>query len=188
MSTLKQRAEAVAELAAKAAEEMRGFDVNGWPNLVDDMALVVADLLTEIERLSAVQAGADGRDAIYNTFDAIHCVSVKETDLVPFVHPHYGPGSFFTENCILVEDAIQTRAIVALLPGVYYMDPPDGGSITVLEQLRRMAKDAERYRWLMDGRKLWKEDIKPVVMAGADLKADGLLDEAIDAAISKEAK
>lgn len=30
------------------------------------------------------------------------------------------------------------------------MDPPDGGSVTVFEQLQRMAKDAERYRWLRD--------------------------------------
>ena len=36
----------------------------------------------------------------------------------------------------------------AALPGVYYMDPPDGGDVSVSEQLRRMAKDAERYRLL----------------------------------------
>lgn len=35
-----------------------------------------------------------------------------------------------------------------VLPGAYYMDPPDGGDVPVLEQLRRMAKDAERYRFL----------------------------------------
>ena len=34
----------------------------------------------------------------------------------------------------------------ALLPGPYYMDPPDGGSVTVLEQFRRMALDAQRWR------------------------------------------
>ncbi|MCA8251812.1 hypothetical protein LGM89_00915 [Burkholderia sp. AU31624] len=34
----------------------------------------------------------------------------------------------------------------ALLPGVYYMDPPDGGNVSLLEQLRRMAEDAARYR------------------------------------------
>lgn len=42
------------------------------------------------------------------------------------------------------------RAIVAqlcaLLPGPYYMDPPDGGSVTVMEQLRRMADDARKWR------------------------------------------
>lgn len=42
-------------------------------------------------------------------------------------------------------------ALTALLPGVTYMDPPDGGSVTLVEQFARMAKDAERYRWLRYG-------------------------------------
>lgn len=37
----------------------------------------------------------------------------------------------------------------AALPGPYYMDPPDGGDVSIPEQLRRMAKDAARYRWLI---------------------------------------
>lgn len=40
--------------------------------------------------------------------------------------------------------------LIALLPGVYYMDPPDGGDVSVVEQFRRMAKDAARYRFLRD--------------------------------------
>lgn len=36
----------------------------------------------------------------------------------------------------------------AALPGAYYMDQPDGGDVSVSEQLKRMAKDAERYRML----------------------------------------
>lgn len=36
----------------------------------------------------------------------------------------------------------------AVLPGAYYMDQPDGGDVSVSEQLKRMAKDAERYRLL----------------------------------------
>jgi hypothetical protein len=39
---------------------------------------------------------------------------------------------------------------IALLPSATYMDPPDGGSVSVLEQFRRMAQDAARYRWLRD--------------------------------------
>lgn len=35
-----------------------------------------------------------------------------------------------------------------VLPGPYYMDLPDGGDVSVSEQLKRMAKDAERYRLL----------------------------------------
>lgn len=36
------------------------------------------------------------------------------------------------------------------LPGTYYMDPPDGGNVSIPEQIRRMAKDAARYRWLRE--------------------------------------
>lgn len=36
----------------------------------------------------------------------------------------------------------------ALLPGPHYMDPPDGGSVSVLEQFKRMVQDAARYRWM----------------------------------------
>ncbi|HCF3885657.1 TPA: hypothetical protein NID48_005185 [Pseudomonas aeruginosa] len=31
----------------------------------------------------------------------------------------------------------------------HYMDPPDGGNVSIPEQIRRMAKDAARYRWLI---------------------------------------
>lgn len=46
------------------------------------------------------------------------------------------------------EARIERDAMADVLPGYYYMDPPDGGDVPVLEQLRRMAKDAERYRFL----------------------------------------
>jgi hypothetical protein len=39
-------------------------------------------------------------------------------------------------------------AMIATLPGTYYMDPPDGGSVMPEEQMRRMSQDAARYRWL----------------------------------------
>lgn len=41
---------------------------------------------------------------------------------------------------------IAIKELCALLPGPYYMDPPDGGSVTVLEQLQRMAEDAAKWR------------------------------------------
>lgn len=34
----------------------------------------------------------------------------------------------------------------ALLPGSYYMDPPDGGGPSILEQVSRMAEDARKWR------------------------------------------
>ena len=33
--------------------------------------------------------------------------------------------------------------IIALLGGSHYMDPPDGGDVSLLEQLRRMAEAAK---------------------------------------------
>ncbi len=46
--------------------------------------------------------------------------------------------------------SIEDEDLVRLLPGMYYMDPPDGGDVSLLEQLQRMAEDAARYRWLRD--------------------------------------
>lgn len=38
-------------------------------------------------------------------------------------------------------DAERGNALCELLPGVQYMDPPDGGNVTPLEQVRRMIAD-----------------------------------------------
>ena len=40
----------------------------------------------------------------------------------------------------------QLEACAAALPGPYYMDPPDGGGVSVSEQLRRMGEDAALWR------------------------------------------
>jgi len=79
------------------------------------------------------------------------------------------------------------RSAALTLPGVYYMDPPDGGSVPLGEQVRRMAVDAARYRWLRgreDGRYLtvyaFRTDIDEVCLGDE-------LDAAIDAAMAKEA-
>ncbi|HHN0556666.1 TPA: hypothetical protein ACRNVP_005207 [Pseudomonas aeruginosa] len=42
------------------------------------------------------------------------------------------------------------KECASALPGTYYMDPPDGGDVSIPEQIRRMAKDAARYRWLRE--------------------------------------
>ncbi|HCF2959110.1 TPA: hypothetical protein NIB40_004872 [Pseudomonas aeruginosa] len=42
------------------------------------------------------------------------------------------------------------KECASALPCTYYMDPPDGGNVSIPEQIRRMAKDAARYRALRD--------------------------------------
>jgi hypothetical protein len=71
----------------------------------------------------------------------------------------------------------EQEELASVLPGTTYMDPPDGGAPTILEQLQRQALDARRYLWL-------RENAESRV--GVDV--DGLmygrrsLDAAIDAA------
>ena len=71
----------------------------------------------------------------------------------------------------------------ALLPGVYYMDPPDGGQVEVLEQLRRMADDAARYRYLRNA-----ADACCITVSAMSSETDCYrgteLDAAIDAALA----
>ncbi len=69
-------------------------------------------------------------------------------------------------------------ALAALLPGVYYMDPPDGGQVELIEQFRRMADDAARYQWLRGNGAIWERT------APGHLFDYGIgLDAAIDAAL-----
>jgi hypothetical protein len=77
-------------------------------------------------------------------------------------------------------DAISAEDAARLLPGPYYMDPPDGGDVPLLTQLQRMAKDAARYRWLREGHPGTYNTI--MIHAGAQL------DQAIDQALASSAK
>ena len=56
----------------------------------------------------------------------------------------------------LIADAAIGRAAVAALPGAYYMDPPDGGSVELIEQVQRMCADAETLRKMKEaGPRAW---------------------------------
>ncbi|MBX5769574.1 hypothetical protein ISD85_03155 [Pseudomonas aeruginosa] len=81
------------------------------------------------------------------------------------------------------------KECASALPGTEYMDPPDGGNVSIPEQIRRMAKDAERYRWLRDScTRQWDvmyRDIEVVIKGdGADdcEDLDGIIDAALEGA------
>lgn len=73
--------------------------------------------------------------------------------------------------------------ILATLPSVTYMDPPDGGDVSIAEQFMRMAADAELYRKL---RGMHWNDKKLAVVEASDLKlgvrsySGEFLDQAIE--------
>lgn len=46
------------------------------------------------------------------------------------------------------------NALCELLPGTQYMDPPDGGSVTPLEQVRRMVADYRERIAILESRKV----------------------------------
>lgn len=46
---------------------------------------------------------------------------------------------------IRIQSAVN-EALCSILPGPYYMDPPDGGDVSPLEQCQRMAEDAAKFR------------------------------------------
>ena len=56
------------------------------------------------------------------------------------------------------------REFAEILPGPYYMDPPDGGGVEVIEQFRRMAADAAK----------WREQEKRIALAIAcEIRCEG---------------
>lgn len=77
------------------------------------------------------------------------------------------------------------KECASVLPGTYYMDPPDGGNVSIPEQIRHMAKDAARYRWLRE------RDLETIRQGGvfAGMTPENIvlnlehLDAAIDAAL-----
>lgn len=75
-------------------------------------------------------------------------------------------------------------AVSAALPGCYYMDPPDGGDVPLEVQLARMAKDAERYRWLRANAVREKCLGDKYIEFHCDFESWNDVDAAIDAAIS----
>lgn len=101
---------------------------------------------------SAVTVGAVGEDGEYSDF-----IDVRISDYSAFDEHDDELGQWIAAanpQAILglideverLEEELSQCAIA--LPGTYYMDPPDGGNVSIPEQIRRMAKDAARYRWL----------------------------------------
>ncbi|WP_412021498.1 hypothetical protein [Burkholderia cepacia] len=77
-------------------------------------------------------------DVLVYDDESCHPASTEEVALWNVIAAHPGQPEPRAE----VTDA----ELASLLPGTYYMDPPDGGNVSLLEQLRRMADDAALYR------------------------------------------
>lgn len=80
------------------------------------------------------------------------------------------------------------KAITQSFRGALYMDPPDGGSVALEEQIMRMGKDAERYRFVREQHEddadcfcVFEPRLDHLAPVGS---MPGELDAAIDAALA----
>lgn len=142
-------------------------DSKGWGAIL----LVLAE---EVRRLREKENSAD------MCLDAVHSARQCLSD-------HFGGNLAFLDDDLIrgvVKMHEELEAVYDLLPGHYYMDPPDGGDVPLLEQIRRMADDAARYRWLRndDGLVVLPYDdygIGPMYPSGSEL--DAAIDKAMEA-------
>jgi len=100
------------------------------------------------ERLAFLERCDDPR-RLLELLAAIHGDGGQLTNKVGAPRGTYAAEAKWYDKCAEV-DRLQAleRALFALLPGTRYMDEPDGGAPTLLEQLQRMAADAARYHKL----------------------------------------
>ena len=108
----------------------KAISANPVPEQAQQAGLL-AELSAEVQRQSGAHAHLQDWDEVFSLIGRLAAI-----------HPAQPAG--VTEDAALAIDNV----LCSVLPGVYYMDPPDGGSITPLEQVRRMAEDAARYRFM----------------------------------------
>jgi hypothetical protein len=139
------------------------FGIAGATNIAEDVAALFGACGFEIRSTDPAEKHPF---AVCGSLDAAGLVVEKL--LVGHTEPDAAPAEF-----------------VALLPSVTYMDPPDGGSVSVLEQFRRMAQDATRYRWL---RNPDPQHVRPLDVCddGMNILEGRALDAGIDQAIEAE--
>src|SRR5690348_9156733 len=86
----------------------------------------MADLIAELEGVVRLQKEFDearGHRAGCDAMDA------EEDASVNFLRTHHA------EIAAAVRDSVPASELAKLLPGAYYMDPPDGGDVPLIEQL-----------------------------------------------------
>lgn len=123
-------------------ERLRRLYVQNGTNYLQEAA-------DEIERLRAVaQHEADCAEAYRAQVETM----IRERDDRIGTHADgcadWGPAHYECAIRERDEARIERDAMANVLPGVYYMDPPDGGDVSLLKQLQRMSNDAARYRLL----------------------------------------
>ncbi|MFH2476643.1 hypothetical protein [Citrobacter freundii] len=127
------------KLKLAAAKAVDNFDPNMFVETRDVLALLNenARLMAERDALRETMGGDNTRAAADIYFQLVEeCEIPAGGSLVEYIDD-------MRDRLNVAENhaADLDNALCELLPGVQYMDPPGGGSVTPLEQVRRMVAD-----------------------------------------------
>jgi hypothetical protein len=119
----------------------------------DDYLEFIESLLVRVASLKPVEPvgwALKARDGSLDFSDAQDQPSNEDMKHAKAIGSEFVPLYIIAQPVEQTADISQAKQIeqyvLSVLPSVYYMDPPDGGDVSVLEQLRRMADDAAKYR------------------------------------------
>lgn len=142
------------EQAIQSAEHPSGMSTHDGKARID--ASILRRMLAIIDSLSAVPAGwklvpvePTHEVAICATGDSPQSMETANARYIAACHPEAIRELLAAHDALKAENEkllTLERDVLSTLPGVYYMDPPDGGDVSLLKQLKRMANDAARYR------------------------------------------
>jgi len=179
------KARALVETLKDYAEHPSSFtDIS--PAEADATADLIAALLDEVERLNSPVVLSEWQKLVAER-DALMSLIRDEIDENARLRDLGGATAdegitAMTKRVIAERDALarEVDACAAALPGPYYMDPPDGGDVPISEQVKRMARDAARYRWLRDNP--WPDDLSEIIEYQCNARWDTAIDEAMKGA------
>lgn len=140
--------EAIASVLAEQLIYGDSENLSEIAGFLDSLKAQICDprLNSDDEGFIVEHASQSGFEAINDDGDLFVVAQCNLVDFALAIRQGYADSLVDRDRLVRELDVL-----LKLLPGPYYMDPPDGGDVTVLEQLQHMAQDAERYRWLRDG-------------------------------------
>lgn len=145
---MNDNAKAASILRQYAGELYNGHTIGGeWDG--EHIKAEHDELIALADRLALAQGGeavayTDGHGMLWLPGERV-TMSAKPIPL--YAHPATSADRVAElEAQIYAEANSEIDSIANALPGPYYMDPPDGGSVSIAEQVRRMAADVEAAR------------------------------------------
>ncbi len=98
--------------------------------------------------------------------------------------------TLFPDDCLALVEALEKAQQVdeelckLLPPGVEYMDPPDGGDVEPIEQVRRMVADCRQRIAELESRTVKLPDLRQIVSGDRYVWSDGVYNYSQDVKVA----